>query len=107
MDTDLDKMSEQQLRQLNREIVSRLKMIAAVRRTTALAAFRIGDHVAFETDHGTVTGTIIRINQKTASIDADDGRGWRVSPGALSKIAEGPPEAQANLFHFERKQTIS
>jgi hypothetical protein len=106
MNIDLDKMSEQQLRQLNREIVSRLQMISAVRRTTALAAFRVGDRVAFDADHGTVTGIVVRINQKTASIDADDGRSWRVSPGALNKIAEGPPEAQANLFQLERKQTI-
>ena len=105
MDIDLDKLSEQELRHLNHEIVSRLHLIATVRRSTALAVFRVGDRVAFESELGTIAGTIVRINQKTASIDADDGRGWRVSPGALTKIVQNSTEPQANLFHL--KQTTS
>lgn len=100
MKIDLDKLSEQELRRLNYEIVSRLQLMAAVHRTTALATFRIGDRVTFEADHGTVTGTIIRLNQKTASIDADDGRGWRVSPNALFKISQSKTEPQTNLFQL-------
>lgn len=101
MDIDLDKLSEQELRHLNHKIVSRLNMIAVARRSSALAAFRVGDRVAFEADHGTVTGTVVRINQKTASIDADDGRGWRVSPASLAKIAQSSTEPQTNLFHLK------
>ena len=101
MEIDLDKLSEQELRRLNHEIVSRLHMITTVHRSAALAAFRIGDRVAFETDRGTMTGTVVRINQKTASIDADDGRGWRVCPGSLSKIVQSSTTPQANLFHLK------
>lgn len=105
MKIDLDKLSEEELRRLNHEIVARLQMISSVGRTTALAAFRIGDRVAFEAEHGTVTGIVVRINQKTASIEADDGRGWRVSPAALSKIAQSSTEPQTNLFHLNHTKS--
>jgi hypothetical protein len=42
---------------------------------------RIGQRVSFATKGRTITGTVVRINEKTVSIDnCDDGsRGWRVS----------------------------
>lgn len=107
MEFDLDSLSEQQLRHLNHEIVRRLQAISAARRTSALAAFRVGDRVAFDADHGAVTGIIVRINQKTASIETDEGRGWRVSPGALSKISGSNTEVRTNLFHLQSRQTRS
>ena len=105
MKIDLDKMSEQELRKLNHDIVSRLHFLASVRRSAVLANFKIGDRVSFEAEHGTVIGTVIRINQKTASIDADDGRGWRVSPGALRKLSQNKAEPQANLFQLVSNKT--
>jgi hypothetical protein len=43
--------------------------------------FRVGDRVSFEDRHlQTRIGTIVRINQKTVSVDCDDQR-WRVSFG--------------------------
>ena len=49
--------------------------------------FRKGDRVSFEDQYlQTCIGTIIRINQKTASVEADDGRGWRVSFGLLRHV---------------------
>lgn len=51
--------------------------------------FRKGDRVSFEDRHlQTCIGTIVRINQKTASIEADDGRGWRVSFGLLRHVVD-------------------
>lgn len=42
MKIDLDKLSDQELRHLNHEIVFRLQVITSIRRSTALAAFRVG-----------------------------------------------------------------
>jgi len=51
--------------------------------------FRKGDRVSFEDRYlQTCIGTIVRINQKTASIEADDGRGWRVSFGLLRHVVD-------------------
>ena len=99
---NLDNLTESELRDLHREIIMRLNFYSENRRKTQLMAFRIGDRVWFETDQGRMEGLIIRINQKTASINADDGRNWRVSPNFLKKIA-GLPErevSQTNLFHL-------
>ena len=100
MKIDLDSMSEQQLRELHREVSRRLQMHTFVRNKSQLMAFRIGDRVAFESDHGTVEGMVTRINQKTATIEGDDGRGWRVSPGFLTKVvgSASPAKKPDNLF---------
>lgn len=94
---DLDSMSEEQLRTLNREIVRRLEYFSAMRHKSQLMAFRVGDRVAFDSERGPVTGIVVRINQKTASIEGDDGRGWRVSPHFLQKVVDAK-EMQPNLF---------
>ena len=99
---NLDPLSEAELRELNREIIMRLKFFSETRQKVQLMSFRIGDRVEFDTDQGFVDGVIIRINQKTATIDADGGRSWRVSPHFLRKVAGAAerPVAQTNLFQF-------
>ena len=107
MKIDLDSMSEQELRELNREIIKRLQLQSFVRNKSQLMSFRIGDRVAFETDHGTIEGMVTRINQKTATVEGDDGRGFRVSPCLLSKIVGPAPamRAQATLFSVNSKNS--
>lgn len=51
--------------------------------------FRCGDKVAFEDKHlNTVVGTIVRINQPTASIDPGDGTTWRVGFTLLRRVID-------------------
>lgn len=51
--------------------------------------FRCGEKVAFEDKHlNTVVGTIVRINQRTATIDAGDGANWRVGFGLLRHVLD-------------------
>ena len=51
------------------------------------ADFALGDTVSFEAqDLITRFGTIIRLNQKTATLSADDGLQWRVSYAALRRV---------------------
>lgn len=54
--------------------------------SAAKPAFRIGQRATFSGKGRTVTGTIVRVNTKTVTLeDCDDGsRGWRVSPGMLT-----------------------
>jgi hypothetical protein len=98
---NLDDLSEKELLDLNREIIRRLELHRNMRRQSQLMAFRIGDKVVFETELGPIKGMIVRLNQKTATVETDDGRSWRVSPGLLSKVVgqtnESEPK-QRNLF---------
>ena len=80
---DVTKLSEDELIELNRRIVERLQLLRSARRLAELARFSVGMVVEFDTDDGrTVTGTIARLNQRTATVVTASGR-WRVSPGLL------------------------
>jgi hypothetical protein len=51
--------------------------------------FRCGEKVAFEDKHlNTVVGTIMRINQRTATIDTGDGTTWRVGFALLRHVVD-------------------
>lgn len=52
------------------------------------ADFRLGDRVSFEDRHlQTRIGTIVRINQRTATLDCD-GQSWRVSFALLRHLVD-------------------
>ncbi len=80
------RLGEQDLLFLNHLIVDRLKLIAQARSTSLMAAFSVGDQVSFVNHDGhTVTGTIFRLNKKSATIMAGDGHRWNVYPGFLKR----------------------
>ena len=105
MKIDLDALSESQLRELNRAIVKRLEIFSFTRRKVQLMAFQIGDRVEFDNGREIISGTVVRVNQKTASIETDDGPDYRVAPSLLRKIVNERPaqEAQGNLFQLKSK----
>ena len=81
-------LDEEQLRELNRHVVERLKLIRKAHQLRELADFNIGDRVYF-THHGRkIVGKIIRLNQKTASIHVEDHTHWNVVPSLLNKFVE-------------------
>lgn len=56
-------------------------------RRTTRADFARGDNVSFEPqDMIARFGTIIRLNQKTATVATEDGMEWRVGYGALRRV---------------------
>ena len=80
---DLTKLSEDELLDLNRRIVERLRLMRSAKSLTQVSRFSIGMIVEFDTGDGrTVTGTIARLNQQTVTVVAATGR-WRVSPSLL------------------------
>ena len=51
--------------------------------------FRCGEKVVFEDKHlNSVVGTIVRINQRTATIDPGDGTTWRVGFALLRHVVD-------------------
>ncbi len=86
---DLTKLSEADLIGLNRRIVERLQLLRSADSLVQLARFLVGMIVEFETDDGrTISGTVARLNQRTATVVTAAGR-WRVSP-SLWRAAAGP-----------------
>ena len=97
---DIDRLSEQELIDLNQRVVERLRLLSQIRSHRAMLKFRIGDRVGFQTDQlQFVHGIITRYNKKTVSIVADDGRRWNVSPGLLhaARPTDGSGEGPKNV----------
>jgi len=80
---DITKLSEDELLELNRRVVERLQFIRSAKSLARLARFSVGMAVEFDTDDGrTISGTVARLNQKTATVVSATGR-WRVGPSLL------------------------
>jgi hypothetical protein len=83
---DITKLSEAELIELNRRIVERLQLMRSAKNLTQLARFSVGMIVEFDAEDGrTITGTVARLNQKTATVITEAGR-WRVSPAFLRPV---------------------
>jgi hypothetical protein len=47
-----------------------------------LQSFDVGDQVSFKHEGKTITGTVIRVNQKSLSVKTKEGTRWYVDPRA-------------------------
>ena len=103
---DLNKLSEDDLIELNRRIVERLQLLRSAKNLVQLARFSVGMIVEFETDDGrTISGTVARLNQRTATVVTASGR-WRVSPALLRAAAapQGTAMRSARVVALRRRQ---
>ena len=90
---DIDRLSEEELIDLNHRIISRLRFLRDMRSHTAMVKFRIGERVRFHPEgHPEITGTLTRYNKKSVSIIADNGQRWNVHPSFLSKVTADRPD---------------
>jgi hypothetical protein len=90
---DIDRLTEDELRDLNHRIVERLRVMHQLRAHGAMMKFSIGDRVAFNADGRRIVGVLTRYNRKTVTVIADGGHGWNVSPGFLSRDDSEPSRA--------------
>lgn len=80
-------LNEDQLRELNHKIIERLKLINRVHSTAQVAKFNLGDKVYFERNSQLI-GTVVRLNQRSVSVDLENKQQWCVAPQLLKKIIE-------------------
>jgi hypothetical protein len=85
MPIDIDRFSEDELRDLHHRVTERLRLIHQMRAHGAMMNFSIGDRVAFKADGRRITGVLSRYNRKTVTVIADGGHRWNVSPGFLER----------------------
>ena len=80
----LELLTEQELIQLNRVIVQRLRLMEQIRAHGQMINLRVGQSVLFTNTAGqTIRGTIARHNRKSVTVVTPDGNQWRVSPSLL------------------------
>ena len=80
---DIDQLSEQELHDLNRRVVERLRIMQQVRAHKEMLHYRVGQRVSFRSADRTIQGVLTRYNRKTVTIITDAGEQWNVSPTLL------------------------
>lgn len=84
----INKLGEKDLKMLNGLIVERFNRLKHEKTNKILDKFFVGDQVQFTAPDGELkTGHVLRVNQKTLSIDTGDGCGWwKISPGLVKLL---------------------
>ena len=97
MKIDIDKLSEDELIDLNNRIVARLRFLNQMRAHSQMLDFRIGDRVTFQPEgRPPLFGIITRYNKKTVTVITDSGQHWNVAPGLLRKTSSGDSTESTN-----------
>lgn len=71
-----------------RSLIQAINYVSRERQSRAAHSFARGDKVEFTTKSGVVVkGTVMKVNQKTVSVQAFEGNQWKVSGSLLRKRA--------------------
>ena len=93
----IDNLTYEELVELNRRVVDRLKFLDQIRTHTQMLEFRVGEQVCFTgSDGDTISGTLVKHNRKTVTVIAGEGARWNISPSLLSKPAAKRAEVPAS-----------
>jgi len=88
---DIEKLSLEDLIDLNRRVVRRIQYLASLKTRAQLDRFEVGDRVTFQSDGRAVEGLVVRVNRKTLSIRTKDTH-WNIHPKFLTKVLDRPAE---------------
>jgi len=83
----LNRLSEEDLRLLNRMVVERIKLYHKARDLKGLAKFNLMDRVYFTHEGKQITGIVMKLNRRSVTIRTAEGKRWNVSPGFLRRVA--------------------
>ena len=98
---DLHKLSDNELLSLNHEIVALLRTRHRHDRRQELSTFNRGTQVSFRGPEGKpLSGTIVRVNQKTLTIATEHGT-WKIDPCFVLK-AKAATENGGKLLKLKR-----
>jgi hypothetical protein len=106
MKIDIDRLTEDELIDLNNRIVARLRFLNQMRAHSQMLDFRIGDRVTFQPEgRPAMFGVITRYNKKTLTVITDSGQHWNVAPGLLRKIesADGTEPNKAKVVQLRKE----
>jgi hypothetical protein len=94
---DIDRLSEEELIDLNHKIVSRLRFLREMRSHKQMMNYHIGEKVRFQPpDRPEMTGTLVRYNKKSVTVITESGQRWNVHPSFLFRAADAPERHATN-----------
>ena len=91
---DIEKLSLEQLIELNRKIVRRIQYLHSLKTRSQLDRFDVGDRVGFQNEGRMVEGVVVRVNRKTLSIKTKEAY-WNMHPRFLTKLPGPKPEVSS------------
>jgi hypothetical protein len=106
MKIEIDKLTEEELIDLNHRIVERLRFLSQMRAHSQMLDFKIGDRVTFHPEgRPPVVGMLTRYNKKTVTVITDSGQHWNVAPGLLRKAAstEATETGKAKIIQLRKE----
>ena len=106
MKIDIDKLTEEELIDLNHRIVERLRFLHQMRAHSSMLEFRIGGRVSFQPEGRSVLfGMLTRYNKKTVTVITDSGQRWNVAPAVLRRVVDvnSSDGQDPNVIHLHKK----
>lgn len=95
---DINNLSLEELVLLHRKICKRIRELNKIKLFEKLQNFEAGDQVSFNHEGNTITGTVIRVNQKSLSIKTKEGSYWYVDPRNVTKIHLSEKGSDGNIY---------
>jgi len=96
---DIERLSLEELKELHWKILKRMQKFRKMKLYEDLQKFDVGDRISFKgKGEELLTGTVIRVNQKSLSIKTDQGTMWYVAPALATKIQLPQQEYNANIY---------
>ncbi|MEO6162610.1 MAG: hypothetical protein ABIP88_00595 [Candidatus Binatia bacterium] len=109
MAIDIDKLTENELIDLNNRIVARLRFLNQMRAHSQMLDFHIGDRVTFQPEgRAALFGIVTRYNRKSVTVITEGGEHWTVAPGLLRKATStaGNEANDAKVVHLRKESLI-
>ena len=98
MEIDIEKLTEDELIELNHRIVERLKFLQATREHKEMMEFNIGEKVTCRPPgREKQVGVLMKYNKKTVTVVTEQGQRWNVSPFLLSKVVDKKHSSNRNI----------
>lgn len=96
---DIENLSLEELRELNWKILKRMQKLRKMKLYGDLQKFDAGDRISFNgKGEELLTGTVLRVNQKSLTVKTDQGTMWYVAPALAAKIQLPQQECDVNIY---------
>lgn len=89
----VDGLNEAEFEVFYRQLGDRYRLLRRAEELRAMNQFRLMDRVFFHHNREHISGTVVRINQRTLSILTDTARRWTVAPEFLAHETTSSPSA--------------
>lgn len=86
----LEHLSLEELIELNKRVVQRIRALHGRKTQKELEPFKVGDRVSFQSDGRLVEGLVVRVNRKTLSVRTGE-TSWTLPPGFVTKLPTTTP----------------